>query len=325
MNTKGIQGPFQWMFTVLVGGFILIMTISLINGGMDAVEARSGVELLQRFDMFFDSVATLEEIDITLSASRSVHLEITCDLNNNRIFSDFRVRGTTGRDIQNTAIFSRGTVSGSNIFIRTKNFNNPFTIGSVVAVTDSETAYVVVGNTPAHQTLEQRVRDLLPRNATLFRFGAYDNPNLIQLHRAYDYVVVISIDALTNSVHSRNTHLLQIQDNNRIVFRSVDSNGLFGASGTSFERIFMYKNDAELLGAIVSGSAGIFECNREKLNRRQASLFQFLSKRVTQMQTVDSRCDALYTQAILAFSTQDVEELQRINRNLEVRSCALLY
>jgi len=149
-NKSGIALSFNWIFALIVGGFILFVAIyattRIVDIGSTAGTTTSAAKLISLFDPFETGLASGKSKEIVFS--KEVKTIFTCEERANLPFGKQTVsyiEKTLGREkesepvtIANKYIFSEQEVSGKKFYVFSKPFKIPFKVADIIIVNSNE-------------------------------------------------------------------------------------------------------------------------------------------------------------------------------------------
>jgi len=174
-NKAYLQISFSWLFAIIVGIFILSLTIyattKLIRTEQTTQSAKTGKEI----GILLNPLETSFETGKTTSFTLPVETRIYNKCNNNGIFGKEIIQISqksfgkwTQTDINigfyNKYIFSEEYVEGKKFYIFSKPFNFPFKVADLIYMTSSEKEYCFIG---APEEIKREISDLGQKNFLL--------------------------------------------------------------------------------------------------------------------------------------------------------------
>ncbi|HPD81634.1 MAG TPA: hypothetical protein PK357_00870 [Candidatus Pacearchaeota archaeon] len=181
-NKKGaLEFSFSWIFAMVVGAFILFMTIFAIIKLMDTFNQERGAEtaknigaLLNPLESGFES-ATKSIIKTQIETR--IYPDCVVGGGSNDYFGKQTIRisektssnkwGDIGitTSIQNKYIFSENYVEGKNFYIYSKSFDFPFKVGDLLYLTSNSSSYCFID---APERIEDEIENSLNAPNILF-------------------------------------------------------------------------------------------------------------------------------------------------------------
>lgn len=298
------QISFKWLFAIIVGGFILFLSIyaatKLIGTGGEATSARTGAEI----GVLLNPLETGFESSVVTLLSMPVDTRIHNECSSISVFGEQRIRlsqknlnswSETDVDIsfRNKYLFSENPVEGKDFFIFSKPFEFPFKISDVIYITSSKQNYCFVDP-------PEDIRDELENL----------NQDNILLGDCSQSEGVINVCFNGGSVSCDIT----VNEN----LKSVEKRG---------ERVY-YETDSLLYAAIFSDK-DTYECQVKRLMNRAKQLSELYGEKSDLISTqctsnvnllgFSSSINSYQDSSSLVFIKNSVEEIESQNRAAECR------
>lgn len=250
-NKKGaLEFSFSWIFAILVGAFILFITIFAIIKLVDTFNQERSVEtaknigvLLNPLESGFESAT--KSLIKTQTETR-IYPDCVLGGSSNDYFGKQTIRisektssnkwGDIGKtaSIQNKYIFSENYVEGKDFYIYSKSFDFPFKVGDLLYLTSNDSSYCF---TDAPERIEDEIENSLGAQNIFFENCPEESIN-----------VCFSTTTNCNVIVRENQ-------------KSVRKNG----------EVVYYEGDALMYAAIFS-SKEIYECQLLRLMKRAEQL-----------------------------------------------------
>ena len=257
MNKRGaLEFSFSWIFAILVGAFILFMTIFAIVKMMDTFNQEKSTEtaktigvLLNPLESGFESatksliktqVETRIYPDCIAGTSSDYFGKQTISISEKTSSNKWSNLGKT-ISIQNKYIFSEDYVGGKNFYVYSKSLNFPFKIGDLLYLTSNSSSYCFID---APERIEDEIENSLGAQNIFFENCPEESIR-----------VCFSTSANCNVIVRENQ-------------KSVRKNG----------EIVYYEGDALMYAAIFS-SKEIYECQLIRLMKRGEQLSLIYQKK----------------------------------------------
>jgi hypothetical protein len=360
-SSKGFANvPFQWLFVLLAGGFVLFLIVMFVQGGAEVAEKQISGQMLVHFDTLFSSLSTTERTETVIESREGVEMIFTCSYEEGSIFSSFSLRGAdVDRPIDDVVLFSRERISGEQIYTQTEDITVPFSVGSSMFITDTRTLFVVIDKDDIHR---EQLFSLLPKQIPLQEIVFRRDISEVK-YKGYDTIVFISVNEgqivdegvvsgssnikFPKGIFSKNVYHLDIKPTANDISTSgevtVYKKRTFGDTyqlQTDGEDL-SYVGSMMLLGTMMSEDVDYYNCVLEKVKQRIVQVGQVLKFRADRLavELAGSRCAAFYESASISFDDylssvsslsldniyQKGKELEKINDQLAFGSCPVLY
>ena len=351
MNKKGAAMiSFHWLLIIIAGGAIFILFSFFISTGQQASETSLSVDVLLHFDTIFSSLVTTEKTEATLPSRAQLKLDFTCDLTENTADSSFRLSGGVTKNLDDVVLFSKKTVSGKELFTVARNYAIPYSVTSLLYITDPGVLYVIDALDDIHR---KDIISLLPDDATIIQLHTSEAQFLNQINlKSYRDVIVIGVTSAGDifqsliayeqaSVNKDSVYLyhIEVEKDTDNVFDKGNVTG-YRTKGKAVieDGYFEYNSDEVLAGIIQSESMPWFKCVNHKLSKKIKRVALVLAKRSELLSdeyaSINTLCKTYYTAVndMLNKTTTDAslaveykDSIKEYNEKLEYQSCPLIY
>ncbi|HLP80065.1 MAG TPA: hypothetical protein VK158_05500 [Acidobacteriota bacterium] len=356
------DSQFHWLFVLLAGGFILFLFFMLATAGIRGFILKQTAETLKSIESTIGVVRSQGNIDAWIDASDAVSLAVSCDiLRTGSGFTDvsslLSVQGKeTNKPIRDVPLFSEKIISGEHYAVKSIPSYYPFRADTALYMSSFSTLYVIVG---ADAATGKKIIDLLPKNASSVQVGSI--PELT--NKGFDMYVFIGVNQgqqLSSQVPSfaKKYRYVDIQPGADGLITSGDFvfYSLTKISGTTYELlsdpdndgvddISSYRGEAEFAGGLVS-PYDIYTCTKFKMYRRVRATAGIMAIEADVLKNSypttlanSGQCIGVYgllsdkllqLHAGPAVATDEpdvavVNEVDRLNGQLELSSCQVLY
>lgn len=343
MLKKGqVTDQFNWVFAVVAGGIILLLFLFII-GQLQAVgDAKLGASILQSMDAIITGSEATDNAVTFIPINNLFSLLITCDEDSRLLIEN----SVSSMDIRNRLIYAPTSVGSKELFVATKPLARPFPLGNAVLFSDEDILFLVyrpVSASTDNNAMLDEVVSFFPRNVTFMDTGIFQ-----PVFSKYKKVIVITtVDPPNNLRQTTETYpgVSVLRNTNAIWIKINTEESAELSSKTQRESTFTSQGTVTLprfdfvTMLAYSGSKEFFECSLNKLHQRLRVVSMIYMQRAETLQTsdlVEARCRPRYaeaipelralTQSLTAYNLQDrITALERINRNLLLASCPLLY
>jgi len=318
MGKKGvITIQFNWIYVIIIGGLILGLFIGIINKQRAVSEVAASGEMQRKLETLLVGAASSLGTANLLDIGRT---EINVDC------FGYSVGPVKPFDPGVSFSPSRIKVRGKQFITWAYPFNMPYLITNFLYVTSKQVRYVIVGD-PDDDMLN-KLRDTLPEELNIEFVESvqglrYKNEDKTR------FVFIGGLQSLDPSFNNADVSALEITD--KLYFYKKPPTILSFTTPTGD-----YPNpggaNAVLYAAIFSEDLETFECNMEDAYDRVELINEIHIDRTRKLSTSStySYCSSYYNDAIGWFENLKINpmaamELGRINYQLQIQSCPLLY
>jgi hypothetical protein len=170
-NKKGISMPFNWLFAIIVGGFVLFLaifvTVKIIGAGNYQTYTETAAKLTSLLDPMGTGLASGKSASINFKKETRIYLECASigNFGRNRIaFSEKTLRnkfGEKGGNIETKKyVFGEDITEGKTLSLFSKPFYMPFKIDDVIAVFSEDYCFYQAPDEIKEELLGMEIKNL---------------------------------------------------------------------------------------------------------------------------------------------------------------------
>ncbi|HKL24249.1 MAG TPA: hypothetical protein VJ912_02860 [Candidatus Nanoarchaeia archaeon] len=155
MNKKAYLGmSFQWIFALIVGAFILVLTIYGVTRFTEVEQGKQDIQKAQQLENLLNPLETSFETATSVPITTNVmtRIQVTCDSSGELGEQGIKIQqknlneipeDANGRSVKskNRYIFLNKSVEGKKFYIFSKPFNFPFKVGDLIYITSDKSLY----------------------------------------------------------------------------------------------------------------------------------------------------------------------------------------
>ncbi|MBN2459266.1 hypothetical protein JXB28_03190 [Candidatus Woesearchaeota archaeon] len=288
LGKKGFAMQFNWIFVLIGGAIIFGFFFSLINNLLQSEDVSTKIKATQEVDAMFKINLASDNTQKTIEFTSNIKINFFAERTST--YSEYSVEGSPrAARYDYNAIFSPNELEGDELIVQSFVLDLPFRSMPVVYVTNKEVEYVLLGISPAVQTVLSDLPEDInwKQHEVLGDMSSYPDRN-------YDRTVFV-----TDKETFDTSGMAWVRFNNfnrpaERIFAVVMAPGTGTIAG--YGEISFYKYDPNqglvlagtspffdhkiLTGAIISHDRDIYENNLRKVLRRINLLTDLYVKKV---------------------------------------------
>lgn len=310
-----IELPFHLVFALVAGSIILLIFVVFAFKGFTISKAEHAIDVANTLHLLLTSTEISSKTFLPIEDLPKVKLEFTCE--------DFSVDGQA-KSYRNKIVFAPSSLKTTRLFFWSFDWNVPFYVTNMIAITSPSVLYVFVGG-PGDE-LMKFLQGTIPRNITTLFTPTVQNFQPTG-HEQTRFIFVNNDQTIPASFAGRKVNGLRIKgtvDNPDVTFLSERGQPI---------QPFPLLGPALLLGAIFSDNIETYSCNVDKAFTRLQYLARIYDAKQTYLaQHVTGRsCSYTAPLSSLFSSTKQnalkstVDTIKQTNKMLQQQSCPLIY
>ncbi len=289
MKTAQLSSQFNWIYVLLVGGFILTLFITLSSGQKEVSEKKIDALSMEGITTIFEAARTGNSLSTKIDLSE-ITMTFTCEefdkeSPSNYLYSDYSVN-SLHRRIPGVVVFAPSTLRGRDLTTWTFAWEMPYKIMNFFYIVNSKTR-IYFDLSDENQNLRTAIKESLSSDIIHEFVSSTD-----ELLDANDDLTIIVIDEQTQPSElydhikefNKDVVIVQIKPygvdvpprNPTAYFGDI---AFYDKDGIKQETETKYFGLASLYGAILSGNKEYYECTMKKAVERMKRVSCILNQK----------------------------------------------
>ena len=293
-----IEVQFNWIFVLIVGAFILIFFIAIVNVQKQNADKTLAFDILGKIDLIISGALTIPKTGQIFDMPK-IEFRFQCD----------RISALgVDRQFQDRVVFGPDLLSGRQLIVWSQDWNVPYKTTNFLYVTADTARYIIFYDTsePSAQQLFQGLPDNMTKetvNSTNFSQLADKNNYKIRVvffdDVDYDYItnknnLGLKMPAFMVKMPDSAVTAVQLNESTNEVRFFVKNGNNFTALGNPTEII----GDPMKYGAVFSESKDEFNCSYHKAFKKLVYVSKIYSARESEIESnYSGNADCSYSQA----------------------------
>ncbi|MBN1792689.1 hypothetical protein JW826_03325 [Candidatus Woesearchaeota archaeon] len=280
---RGFELQFNWLFVLIAGAIFLMFFFSIIRNQSDSSTEERASETQSDVDFLFRASLGSRSSDKLVPLGGSV--EFMCEDG----VSQYIVDGSRVSSQYNyLAVFSPSLLDGKELFVKTDFFRAPFHVMPFLFVTNKDTQYVFIGESPFLKSIyssmpENATKRFLPpaEGVSQFKDGSFDKVIFVTDEKGYeDSFAGVKLSKFSND-RLKEVSLVVIAPLGGIA-NYYGAATFYRHSDSAFQRVdesFFFTPELAL-GAAYSGDLAIYSCQLDKALKRMGLIASIHEERI---------------------------------------------
>ena len=316
-----IELPFHLVFALIAGSVILLIFIIFAFKGYNVSKAEASIDISNTLNLLLTSTEVSPKTFLPIEDLPKSKLEFTCE--------DFSIGGQA-KSYQNKIVFAPSQLETTKLFIWSFDWNAPFYVTNMIAITSPSVIYVFVGAN--NDPLQNSIQSAFPKNITArFVENVATFPYTGHEYARFVFVNPSSNIALPQSFANKKVSALKIVG-------TLES-GTIDFYKNDFKKPLLtipaeYYGSALLFGAIFTDNAETYTCNIGKAINRLKNIAKIYEKKQEILRgnipggricTYNAPIKELITITGQDFLITTIENIRKTNKVLQQQSCPVIY
>ncbi len=310
-----LELPFHLVFALVAGSIVLLIFVVFAFKGFTISKAEHAIDVANTLHLLLTSTEISSKTFLPIDDLPKVRLDFTCE--------DFSVDGQA-KSYRNKIVFAPSSLKTTRLFFWSFDWNVPFYVTNMIAITSPSVLYVFVGD-PGNE-LMKFLQGTIPRNITTLFTPTVQNLQPTG-HDQTRFIFVNNNQNIPASFAGRKVNGLKLTgglDNPSVTFLSERGKPI---------RPFPLLGPALLFGAVFSDDIETYSCNVDKAFARLRNLAQIYDAKQKYLQQRVMGRSCSYTAPLLSLfsSTKEtiqqstIDAIKQTNKMLQQQSCPLIY
>lgn len=315
-----IELPFHLVFALIAGSVILLIFIIFAFKGYNVSKAEASIDISNTLNLLLTSTEVSPKTFLPIEDLPKSKLEFTCE--------DFSIEGQA-KSYQNKIVFAPSQLETTKLFIWSFDWNAPFYVTNMIAITSPSVIYVFVGNN--NDPLMNSIRSAFPKNITA-RFVNNLNNFPYTGHEYTRFIFVNSNPTMPPSFANKKVSALKVAQTDTLEHGYITfyKNDITRPIATPSE----YFGQALLYGAIFTDNAETYGCNIQKAINRLQNIAKIYDKKQDILRgnipggricTYNAPIKQLIVTSSEKFPKTTIDEIKKVNKVLQQQSCPVIY
>lgn len=337
-----VELQFNWIFVIIIGGILIFFFISVVSNQKKSAEASLRQEVLKSLESVVTSAT------VNLGSTNQIRLlpnaEVSFECN--KIYVNSKSKTYDG-----LVLFALNKIKGQRLITQTLDYSIPFRVANVVIASSDDARYILIGGKnnklaeEANRTISDKFNKILRQGIVEYTDGAETIPEVKDEKNYKVRFVFFSMNDFDSkkgdiaNIFSKTTDVTAtiIEGNSdKVYYKKLVSRNWEDIGGITYFKI------STLLGAIFldadRNTVEQYDCIIRNIESKSKIIVEIYKQKTLKLLEESnapnsqlSSCSQDYTEAKNIFanfnpkSPSSLSDIEGINRNLQEKSCPLIY